>query len=67
MYRLRGHGATRLWLSPRFELAILCVADAGMAPALAADETRLPNMVVRALRDRPGVSGTGLNDLVPGH
>jgi hypothetical protein len=67
MYRLRGRGATRLWLSPRFELAILCVADAAEAPALAADETRLPNMVIRALRDRPGASGTGLNDLVPGH
>ncbi len=67
MFRLRGGGATRLWLSPRFEVAILCVADAGEAPALAADETRLPNMVIRALRDRPGVSGTGLNDLVPGH
>jgi hypothetical protein len=67
MYRLRGGGATRLWLSPRFELAILCVADAGRAPAFVADETRLPNMVIRALRDRAGVSGTGLSDLVPGH
>jgi hypothetical protein len=67
MYRLRGRGATRLWISPRFELAVLCVADAGGAPMLAADETRLPNMVIRALRDRPGASGTGLNDLVPGH
>jgi hypothetical protein len=67
MFRLRGRGATRLWLSPRFELAILCVASAGEAPALTADETRLPNMVIRALRDRPGVSGTGLNELVPGH
>lgn len=67
MFRLRGRGATRLWLSPRFDLVILCVAEAATAPALAADETRLPNMVIRALRDRPGVSGTGLNDLVPGH
>jgi hypothetical protein len=63
MYFLRGHGATRLWLSPRFDLAILSIAD----QAQAADETRLPNMIVRALRERPGVSGTGLNDLVPGH
>ena len=67
MYVLRGRSATRLWLSPRFELAILCVADASQAPALALDETRLPNMVIRALRDRPGASGTSLNDLVPGH
>ncbi len=63
MYYLRGHGATRLWLAPRFDLAILSIAD----QAQASDETRLPNMIVRALRDRPGVSGTSLNDLVPGH
>ncbi|MDE2219810.1 MAG: hypothetical protein KGL25_13335 [Gammaproteobacteria bacterium] len=67
MYRLRGPGATRLWLSPRFDLAILCVADASESPALGADETRLPNMLVRALRDRPRSGGTSLNDLVPGH
>jgi hypothetical protein len=63
MYYLRGHGSTRLWLSPRFDLVILSVAD----QALASDETRLPNMIVRALRERPGVSGTSLNDIVPGH
>jgi hypothetical protein len=63
MRYLRGRGATRLWLSPRFDLAILSVAGAVQS----ADETRLPNMIVRALRERPGVSGTSLNDLVPGH
>lgn len=63
LYFLRGQGATRLWLSPRFELAILSVAGR----AASADETRLPNMIVRSLRERPGVSGTSLNDLVPGH
>jgi CubicO group peptidase (beta-lactamase class C family) len=60
---LRGRGATRLWLFPRFDLAVLSVSDA----AHSADETRLPNMIVRALRERPGVGGTSLNDLVPGH
>jgi hypothetical protein len=63
MTYLHGHGATRLWLSPRFDLAILSVSGT----AQSADETRLPNMIVRALRERPGVSGTSLNDLVPGH
>jgi hypothetical protein len=63
MFYLRGEGATRLWLSPRFNLAILSIAG----QAQASDETRLPNMIVRALRERPGVSGTSLNDLVPGH
>ncbi len=63
MLYLNGRGATRLWLSPRFDLAILSVSG----NARSADETRLPNMIVRALRERPGVSGTSLNDLVPGH
>ena len=63
MVYLRGQGATRLWLAPRFELAILSVAG----PTAAPDETRLPNMIVRSLRERPGISGTSLNDLVPGH
>ena len=63
MAYLHGRGATRLWLSPRFDLAILSVSDT----AHSTDETRLPNMIVRALRERPGVSGTSLNDLVPGH
>jgi hypothetical protein len=63
MVYLNGRGATRLWLSPRFDLAILSVSG----KAHSADETRLPNMIVRALRERPGVSGTSLNDLVPGH
>jgi len=60
---LRGRGATRLWLSPRFDLAILSVSGT----AHSTDETRLPNMIVRALRERPGISGTSLDDLVPGH
>ena len=63
MRYLNGRGATRLWLSTRFDLAIFSVSG----KALSADETRLPNMIVRALRERPGVTGTSLNDLVPGH
>ena len=65
MYYLRGPGATRLWLAPRFDLAVLRVAAA--PPGAAVDETRLPNMIVRALRDRPASGGGSLNDLVPGH
>lgn len=63
MAYLHGRDATRLWLSPRFDLAILSVSE----QARSSDETRLPNMIVRALRERPGISGTSLNDLVPGH
>ena len=65
MYYLRGPGATRLWLAPRSDLAVLRVAAA--PPGAAIDETRLPNMIVRALRDRPASGGGSLNDLVPGH
>jgi hypothetical protein len=63
-YFLRGPGATRLWLVPRLELGILSIggADAGLS-----DETRLPNAVVRALRDRPPSTGVELRDLVPNH
>ena len=63
---LRGAGATRLWLVPRLDLAILSVADA-QPPGAAVDETRLPRMVMRSLRDLPAAGGAGLNDLVPGH
>ncbi len=65
MYYLRGPGATRLWLAPRLDLAVLRVAAA--QPGAAIDGTRLPNMIVRALRDRPASGGGSLNDLVPGH
>ncbi len=65
MYYLRGPGATRLWLAPRFDLLVLRVARA--SPGDVVDETRLPNMIIRALRDRPNARGGSLSDLVPGH
>ena len=63
---LRGTGATLLWLAPRLDLVILCVADAP-PPGVAVDETRLAHMIIRSLRDLPAVGGAQLNDLVPGH
>ena len=65
MYYLRGPGATRLWIAPRLDLAVLRVSAA--PPGVAVDDTRLPNMIIRALRDRPTAGGASLNDLVPGH
>lgn len=65
VYFLRGPGATRLWLVPRFEVAILGVGAAPFAGVV--DETRLPNSIIRALRDRQSSTGVSLNDLVPGH
>jgi len=61
---LRGPGGTRLWLVPRLDLSILLVSSPG---AGLADETRFPNAVVRALRDRPPSTGVELRDLVPNH
>jgi len=63
---LRGSGATLLWLAPRFDLAILGVASAP-PPGASVDETRLPRMIMRSLRDLPAGGGAGLNELVPGH
>jgi len=62
---LRGPGATRLWLAPRLDLAILRVAAAPVAGA-AVDES-LGRTLINTLRDRPSSGGNSLNDLVPGH
>jgi hypothetical protein len=63
---LCGSDATLLWLTPRLDLAMLCVVGATPAGAMV-DETRLPRMIMRSLRDLPATGGAGLNDLVPGH
>ena len=61
---MRGPGGTRLWLVPRLDLAILSF---GGSAADRADETRLPNALIRALRDRPPSTGVDLRNLVPNH
>jgi hypothetical protein len=71
---LRGPDHWRLWLVPTLKLAVLF----GTVPAIAAsgatraddwDETRLANLVIRAVSDRPPQPGdlTDLQRLVPGH
>jgi hypothetical protein len=62
---LHGPGATRLWLAPRLDVAILRVA-AAPPPGVAVDET-LARTIINTLRDRPATGGSSLNDLVPGH
>lgn len=70
---LRGPGSTRLWLMPALDLAVLLVDDAqaagkaGVAAVLPFDETRVPNLVTRALRAQAVTGGQGLGELVPGH
>jgi hypothetical protein len=63
--RLRGAGATRLWLVPRLDLAILSLADA--PPAGTEVDESLVRRVITTIRDLPATGGHGLNDLVPGH
>lgn len=66
---LRGSGHWRLWTVPSLKLVVLfgAPADAGHgAPAW--DETRLPNLVIEALTDRPPApAGSLLQQLVHGH
>ena len=71
---LRGPARWRMWVVPSLKLAVLFGAASsgsapGATPVAAADETRLPNLVIRALSDRPAQSGdvTDLQRLVPGH
>jgi len=68
VFYLRGLQRWRLWLAPALELAVLLAADES-ASAPVWDETRLPNLVMRALTDQPARSDSeaGLKQLVPGH
>jgi hypothetical protein len=65
---LRGPDRWRLWLVPTLKLAVLFGA-APATPAADWDETRLANLVIRAVSDRPMQPGdvTDLQRLVPGH
>jgi len=57
-----GHDL-RLWLAPRRGLAILVWAGGNRA-----QDTLIPNIILRGLHDQaPPIGGGGLNDLVPGH
>jgi hypothetical protein len=71
---LRGPDHWRLWLVPTLKLAVLFGAAptepaSGATPVGDWDETRLPNLVIRAVSDRPPQPGdvTELQRLVPGH
>jgi hypothetical protein len=75
VFFVRGPGRWRLWLLPQLKLAILFGAQSPPASAPPAearamwDETRLPNLVLRAVSDRSLQRGdaTDLQGLVPGH
>ena len=69
VFAVEGQGGNRMWLVPSMQIAIVCTGgregrDAGW------DDTRVPNLVMRAARDylppaaRPGAD---LSTIVPGH
>lgn len=64
---LRGPGRWRLWVVPTLRLALLFGSKSAASPGW--DETRLPNLVIRALSERPAQRSVGsqLQQLVPGH
>jgi hypothetical protein len=65
VFFVRGPQRWRLWLIPTLKLAVLFGADLP-SPM---DETRLPNLVIRAVSDRPAQPGdvSDLQRLVPAH
>lgn len=65
MIRLRGPGATRLWLVPSLDLAVLRVYAA--VPAGAVVDESLARTIINEVRDRPASGGSSLHDLVPAH
>ena len=71
VFWLRGPGHWRIWLVPPLRLAILfgAAAPAPSGTRSPWDETRLPNLVIRAAADRPSPQNDAslLQRLVPGH
>ena len=62
---VRGLGQSHLWMAPRQQLAILLI-DQRIVDGNS-DETRLPNMVFRALRAAPSGAHQNIGELVPNH
>ncbi|HWW20562.1 MAG TPA: hypothetical protein VNZ06_07135, partial [Steroidobacteraceae bacterium] len=69
VFFLRGPGHWRLWLVPGLKLAVLFGADADDEDTKAWDETRVLNLVLRAVSDpvNPADPASKLKGLVPGH
>jgi hypothetical protein len=73
VFFLRGPGHWRLWLMPSLKLAVLFGSRPGASASAREstpwDETRLPNLVIRALSERVQQRSVGsqLQQLVPGH
>ena len=69
VFAVEGEGSNRLWLVPSLQIAILCTGPSTGRDA-AWDDTRLPNLVIRAARDAlpPATQpAADVSALVPGH
>jgi CubicO group peptidase (beta-lactamase class C family) len=66
LFLVGGAGGNRMWLVPALQLAIVRLGDA-VDPTW--QDTRIPNLVIRAVRDAPPPAqpGTDVSSLVPGH
>ena len=69
-YLVDGSGGNRLWLVPSMQIAVLRMG--GMPPrgTHAADEARIPNLIVTGARDflpRAAHPGADISAIVPGH
>ena len=65
VFFLRGVGRSRLYVAAPLDIAILLLDR--RAATSGDDETRLPNMVFRALRAGPAADRQKIGELVPGH
>jgi len=69
VFAVEGEGGNRLWLVPSLEIAILCTGPAAGRDG-AWDDARLPNLVIRGVRDAlpaAAQAGVDVSALVPGH
>ncbi len=69
VFAVEGEGGNRLWLVPSLQIAILCTGAPGGRDA-AWDDSRLPNLVIRAARDALPAAAqpdADVSALVPGH
>jgi CubicO group peptidase (beta-lactamase class C family) len=71
VFFVRGPGHWRLWLIPSLQLAVLFGSESQKSSATpdAWDETRIPNLVIRAVSEasKPTSAASKLQQLVPGH
>jgi len=69
VFAAEGPGGNRLWIVPALQLAILC-SGAARGRDREFDESRIPNLIVRAARDYrppPAQPARDISALVPGH